>query len=740
MQIQTEKRAVTRSGTIVESEFKIKATAKAFSILSSGLYSDKILAVVRELSCNAYDSHVAAGKRDVPIEIKLPNALDSTFYVKDFGTGLSKEDVYSLYSTYFDSTKADSNEFIGALGLGSKSPFSYVNSFSVESRHNGMVRLFTAMINENGVPSIAMLAEQPTTEPNGMTISLACKRGDESKFVAAAKRALMYFDVQPKVIGVVNFKPYDVKHPVVGSNWKLRNSDYYADMRGAYVVQGFVAYPIDTNIIRQHASNPNIQLILSMNIDLYVDIGAVEVAASREALSYTKHTIDNLLRVVSNVSREIRDSFQKEIDSKPTLWEAQLFHAERTHDFGQDRAMNDVYRTLDKVANFNYKGTTLEREFVVNTDKLQATTLQIQYIVAYKRRNTLQRSTLWSPTDVTKEYRFAVRPGMMVIVDDVGAGRSALVELLTANRTPGKDAYALVLRPTLKKLYDQREIDLIIKKLSVDPAAVKYVSKEVTTEKTKSYTYRAKKLDEAMTWKGFPERVDAYGRNRGVRQVFSRLCWNKSQIDVNATKLQFFVAVERFTITHNGKEVFSFADLQENATLLGILPKDAPIFGLTEKQVANVSKNKNWVNVIDYVEQRFIAMNKSNELLLGVAGSNVAAHTIGSSMIEHVVRKWKTIGPKIVDGSFKEMIEAAVKFVEMADKLPSKPSVVLDVASRFSSTKAFSANLQTMTDSFRLRYDDVMKQHAILKLVDWNRMTSSDVDMIIDYVNFVAKS
>ena len=57
-------------------EFRIRNSAKAFNILSSGLYANKIRAIIRELSCNAVDSHVAAGKADVPFEIHLPNSLD----------------------------------------------------------------------------------------------------------------------------------------------------------------------------------------------------------------------------------------------------------------------------------------------------------------------------------------------------------------------------------------------------------------------------------------------------------------------------------------------------------------------------------------------------------------------------------------------------------------------------------------------------------------------------------------
>ena len=61
---------VETSGLGRQQSFKINASAKAFTILSSTLYSDPITAIIRELSCNAYDSHIAAGIKDTPFRVK----------------------------------------------------------------------------------------------------------------------------------------------------------------------------------------------------------------------------------------------------------------------------------------------------------------------------------------------------------------------------------------------------------------------------------------------------------------------------------------------------------------------------------------------------------------------------------------------------------------------------------------------------------------------------------------------
>ena len=187
-------------------EFRIRNSAKAFNILSSGLYANKIRAVIRELSCNAVDSHVAAGKGDVPFEVHLPNSLDAYFSVRDFGTGLSHDQVTSIYTTYFESTKTDSNSFIGALGLGSKSPFSYTDNFTVTAIKDGKRGIYSAFINGDGVPSIALMMEEETDEPNGVEIKFSVnERYDFNKFREEAREVYEHFKLKPQITGSSGF-------------------------------------------------------------------------------------------------------------------------------------------------------------------------------------------------------------------------------------------------------------------------------------------------------------------------------------------------------------------------------------------------------------------------------------------------------------------------------------------------------------------------------------------------------
>ena len=177
------------SREVVTSAYRIQENAKMFDILSSRLYTDKILAPIRELLCNAYDAHVAAGIPDRPIEVTITD----NFSVRDFGTGLSVEDMTELYTTYGASNKADSNNFIGCLGLGSKSPFAYTSMFTVISRHKGMVHKFVCSMSDH-VPSIHRFPSEKLSsgESTGLEVSFALDR-DSRQFRDKLEWFALYF-------------------------------------------------------------------------------------------------------------------------------------------------------------------------------------------------------------------------------------------------------------------------------------------------------------------------------------------------------------------------------------------------------------------------------------------------------------------------------------------------------------------------------------------------------------------
>jgi len=383
MQLGTQGTDAKIGNASAPSSFKIAASTVTFEILSSGLYGDKIGAVIRELSCNAWDAHVAAGKRHEPFEVHLPTQFTPIFTVKDTGTGLrfikggcetchgtgiigkgSAAEIYCedcnhtgdydavmrLYCTYFASDKNQSNEFIGALGLGSKSPFAYTNKktgdgstqsggFTVTNHYEGRTYIYTAMV-KNGFPTVVPMQVIDTpNEPNGLEVSFPVDRRDIWEFENKAANVFEFFFPRPKLNKAVTIKnpTYSVKTDL----WGMRTDADTAQGDALRAIQGNVQYSVG-NIDQSRLTEAQKKLV-SMPIDLFFNIGELSVAASREALQLDDKTIHNILARLDIVQDKLLEEIKKQIDGCKTGWEARLKVRELTMQPGMGALVNDAY-------------------------------------------------------------------------------------------------------------------------------------------------------------------------------------------------------------------------------------------------------------------------------------------------------------------------------------------------------------------------------------------------------------
>lgn len=291
----------------------MKTSRKAFQILSD-LYSDKPLAIVRELGCNAADSMVMAGKGDQPFYVHLPNALEPWLTIQDFGTGISHKNIYDIYSTYFESTKSNTNDQIGCLGLGSKSPFCYTDNFAVTSIVDGEKRIYNAYFNQNNTPTIALMSTEKTTEGNGIAIQIPVKSDDFSTFNVAVKKAFRFFDVKPIVEGGV--VDWNIEAPIFqGDGWASYEKFNYGE---AYAVMGGVTYQINT----YHLEHKHRDMLNRAGLVLKFGMGELDFTPSRESLSYDEDTIKALNSKMEFIASNFRDKLIEMIDAKENIFEA----------------------------------------------------------------------------------------------------------------------------------------------------------------------------------------------------------------------------------------------------------------------------------------------------------------------------------------------------------------------------------------------------------------------------------
>lgn len=304
-------------------EFKLKASPMAFKILSDGLYRDKVGAVVRELACNAYDAHVAAGTTDTPFYIHAPSYLEPYFVIRDYGIGLSEEDVLNLYTTYFESTKSTSNEFIGALGLGSKSPFSYTNNFNVTSYFNGTQYDFCVFLDSRGMPTISKLNDEPSEEANGLkiTIQMNNSSSDIQQFKYAMKRYLSVFNN-------IDVAGMDISKLQIVEEFKtckvLKDENRYT-MPLFTIKQGHVLYPLDMDMLKIDSSVVDFELKEYRTFLIEAPIGTCSITASREELGYDDDTIQYLKSRVDEIVAEIHELVQTAYDVAESMHPDDIF-------------------------------------------------------------------------------------------------------------------------------------------------------------------------------------------------------------------------------------------------------------------------------------------------------------------------------------------------------------------------------------------------------------------------------
>jgi hypothetical protein len=375
--------------------FTITASAKAFDVLTDKLYKDKILAAVRELSTNALDAHVDAGKAHESFEIHLPTALEPHFSIADKGVGMDNDQVYKLYTSFFSSSKTERNDQIGALGLGSKSPFAVTDSFNIESVKDGIKGIYTCYKSPKG-PQIVPINIAPTDEPNGVLISFPVKEMNFDEFVDRAARVYWAFEVQPVVTGATikyeekrnNYNADRKEVLVSGSNWDLyKQLPRFLNNSNVHVKMGSIVYPVSSNVL--NTRNDKARFVMNNRFIINMPLGTVDIAPSREELNYDEITCRNLIAEFGKVFDEFMDQLNATAAAKESAWEAIAFVRSTLGSLQGSVPVHDVV--------YNGVKYTSDTHFEV---KLTSTTTHLVEKTYRRGRDTIDISTV--PQDLLR--------------------------------------------------------------------------------------------------------------------------------------------------------------------------------------------------------------------------------------------------------------------------------------------------------------------------------------------------
>lgn len=315
--ITTKPNIVSNVAGLESKQFSIKVTEKSFRILLDGLYTDKIKSIIRELWTNAYDSHVAAGCPDKPFTCFVPTPLTNEFKVRDYGVSMTHEQVMDFYSRLFDTTKDDTNDQIGCWGLGSKTPFSYTDSFTVKTFSGTERRVYLAALNSEGIPTITHLNTIPCDEPRGVEVAVAVSDNDFSEFERKVREVAVGFDPVPETnisLNASKNKLFECDDLIVTSS-----TEYNARF---YVKQGPVIYPLPSDLYRELDIHPTSLNLRYVDYIFNVPVGSVDFTASREALQITDRTKEFLLNFCRPTLDAVTEAAVEEILSQPNTLQA----------------------------------------------------------------------------------------------------------------------------------------------------------------------------------------------------------------------------------------------------------------------------------------------------------------------------------------------------------------------------------------------------------------------------------
>jgi hypothetical protein len=331
MLLERENRTVESVGIQEVARATIKTSPKIFNFFADQTYANKPRAICRELVANAFDSHVMAGKGEVPVEVWLPTILEPTFKVRDQGLGMSHSFMMNEFMCYADgSTKDGSNVAIGGFGIGSKSPFAYVDQYTVRSVFDGIESIYSIFKDEEGIPSIALLGQRTTSEHNGVEVSFPVKPDDFETFEQAAFESLKYFEPLPDIKNATEGSFNPPEYVARGGCWGMR-----PNAGSLQVIMGGVMYPVSTgNLSYKFPHDSAAYKLLDYGLDLRVPIGTCSVALSREALSYDDRTIEAIRKACDDVIDEVAETFANMFDQYDSEWEAKTalhLEIENTH-------------------------------------------------------------------------------------------------------------------------------------------------------------------------------------------------------------------------------------------------------------------------------------------------------------------------------------------------------------------------------------------------------------------------
>lgn len=513
MRIEQKTATVVANGMLETKAFGMNLDGIMFNSLINGIYSDKVAAPIREIATNARDGHALAGCLDKPFDVSLPTMSKPYFEVRDYGASLSHDEVMNMYSVLGMSTKRETDDQTGCLGLGSKSPFAYTNTFSVTCWQEGVCRDYTAFIGADGKPSISLITTIKSNEPRGVRVSFPVKTEDISRFNQIAPDIWEGFVPYPNVINSAsNYQKKEKEVFMEGKDWKIFKSGprrYGVEYKRLRAIQGSVSYPIDLENSAFRTLKKDYAELCDKDMIIFFDIGQLNTTTSREELSYDDKTVQSIIKRIEEVSESIKEELGKLYDKCKTKKEANILYSENMSKPEYKELLRNV-----GVSQVKWKGITLAQDIVIpinlandeefevelktsnrisvnywnrfsektlHTIKVKGSVCILSDYSCKAKMGQLRSSIPWkrynADSTVTTTINQMQNANVVIQIEDKMEGISQPMTMRTIwlNAKYGENIYWF-------KVSTQTEADIIIDKLYLDKTKVKYLHEQVETK------------------------------------------------------------------------------------------------------------------------------------------------------------------------------------------------------------------------------------------------------------------
>lgn len=382
---------------------KVSTSAEFMMAIAYGIYSDTLLAFVRETICNARDGHIKAGCPNKPIDITL---TETGYTIRDYGTGIPFDKLPDIYLTYGESTKRDSAGETGGFGVGSKVPWAICNEFYIRVFLDGQVATFVALKSDpdlGGKPSCREVMRVPTTEPNGISVSVPLQPKDASELGRYIRNYASYLALP------INFK-HTVGKEVHHDKLVPARIDYTTLQKDGFILHstdqcgegifakattfpkvsmrlGDVLYPVDRD--EAYAEQYDVLTMLTPGFRVILEgiPNEVSPAMPRESLSNNEMTLQGIKRAFNRAIQFYADRIDAFNDSK-----IERIREVVTRKF----ILNNLYTLQHNKIEVGNRAISAAE--IINDRYQQGLNLNFTYM--YQRRGTRLESAKWTTASV----------------------------------------------------------------------------------------------------------------------------------------------------------------------------------------------------------------------------------------------------------------------------------------------------------------------------------------------------